>query len=296
MPGSEQSVSVPRRVRDLVLSYLNTSQVMGKLWFYAMAFLAAALPLGFYGAGSNSVEALVNGVGFWIILGILSRLAVFEFRQLRAGWVARRIRHSIRAGGPEWDALLRWIGENNDGNFLNTILKKLGVSSRSGGLFAAPPSESLGLVPPRVAEMADGLFERLVPSGTESSRTYVFTTTKTQMLNDDGEWVTVDSSTSSDGGVAPDAALRQALALLEETGASTRVAAEAAAAARPPGAIPLSGDEDDSPRASAADGRPRRARPHYLPLELDANDPAEDEQSAEPDTAEVGTAQSRRGA
>lgn len=291
---SQNGASVSRPVRDLVLGYLNTSQVMGKLWFYAMAALAAALPLGFYGAGNNGVEALVNGVGLWIILGILSRLAIFEFRQLRAAWVARRIRRSVRAGGPEWEALLRWIGENNDGDYLNTILKKLGVSPRSSGLFAAPLNESLGLVPRRVSDLADGLFEQLVPSGTESSRTYVFTTTKTQMLNDDGEWVTVDSSTTSDGDAPPPDAVRRALEILEEAGASP--AAAAADGPRRSGPIPLSGAEDGPARTGAAGSPGRRARPDYLPLELDEPDPGGDEEPEEAGRTAVGTAESRRGA
>ena len=98
MQGPERAAELPRSVKELVLGYLNTCQVMGKLWFWVMAFLAVGLPLAFYGAGNTQIEALINGGGFWLITGILSRLAVFEFRQLRAGWVARKIGRRVRTG------------------------------------------------------------------------------------------------------------------------------------------------------------------------------------------------------
>jgi len=296
MPDPTKAISVPGPVRETVLGYLNTCRVMSKLWVWAMAFLAVALPLGFYGAGDNHVEALVNGAGFWIILGILSRLAVFEFRQLRAGWVARKVGRDIRPGTPTWETLILWIAENNDGNYLNTVLKKLGVSPRSVGVFATPLRETLAGTVPQVAEMAGEIFERLVPSGPDSTQTYVYTTTKTQMLNEDGEWVTVDSETSSSGDLPPDAALRRALQAMEEAGASVPGIAGASGRSRREGPIPLSGAEEGRPGAVAAAPRQRRARPDYLPLELDEFDPAEDEESEAAEEHPVAAQRSRQGA
>ena len=39
MPEPERAVSVPKSVKELLHGYLNTCQVMNKLWIYAMAFL-----------------------------------------------------------------------------------------------------------------------------------------------------------------------------------------------------------------------------------------------------------------
>jgi len=290
MPESEKAVNVPKPVRKLLLGYLNTCQVMNKLWIYAMAFLAAALPLGFYGAGNHHVEALINGGGFWIIIGILSRLAVFEFRQLRAGWVARKIGRSFRTGTQRWEELVLWIAENNDGNYLNTVLKKLGVSPRSTGIFATPLSESLGATAPQLAEMASEFFERLVPSESDSTETHVYTTTKTQMLNEDGEWVTVSNETSSSGDGPPNEALRRAMAMLEQAGSAVPAGMVVADLPRRGESIPLSPAAQERSRAGRAESRERRERPDYMPLELDEFDP-DDEEAEE---ASVGASKSRR--
>ena len=294
MRDSTKGAEVPRSVRELVLGYLNTCQVMSKLWLYAMGFLALALPLGFYGAGNSHVEALINGGGFWLITGILSRLAVFEFRQLRAGWVARRIGRRVRTGTPGWEALVRWIAEENDGNYLNTVLKKLGVSPRSTGIFATPLQESLAGTAPQVAEMAGDFFERLVPgAGPDSTtETCVYTTTKTQMLNDDGEWVTVDSETTSHGDLPVDEAMRRAMAMLEEASAKLPDGMIAADAPARRGSIPLSSEEGSRPRPVRVDSRERR-RPDYMPLELDEFDP-DDEEDEETEERPVGVSKSRR--
>jgi hypothetical protein len=290
MPESVRAIDVPKPVRELVLGYLNTCQVMNKLWFWAMGILALALPLGFYGAGNTQVEALINGGGFWLITGILSRLAVFEFRQLRAGWVARKIGRRIRAGTPEWESLVLWIADNNDGNYLNTVLKKLGVSPRSTGIFATPLKESLAGTAPQVAEMAGEFFQKLVPSvDSDSTQTCVYTTTKTQMLNDDGEWVTVDSETTSHGDVPVDEAMRRAMAMLEEAGAELPAGMAAADAAARPASIPLSSAGGERPRPVRVEARERRRHPDYLPLELDEFDPDDDEETEE---ASVGVSKS----
>jgi hypothetical protein len=49
---------VPQSLRELVLSYQNTCQVMTRLWFWAMAVLFLALPLGILGAGRSWVVTL----------------------------------------------------------------------------------------------------------------------------------------------------------------------------------------------------------------------------------------------
>ena len=286
-----KTIKVPKPVRDLVLGYQNTCQVMGKLWIWAMAILAVALPLGFYGAGNNQIEALVYGGGFWLIIGILSRLAVFEFRQLRAGWVARKIGRRMRAGTPAWEALVLWIAANNDGNYLNSVLKKLGVSPRSVGIFSTPLAETLGATAPQLADMAGEIFERLVPSGSDSTETHVYTTTKTQMLNEDGEWVTVDSETSSSGDGPPDEAIRRAMAMLEQAGAKLPDGMIAADATRRGGSIPLSPAAQERPRAGRAESREQRGRPDYMPLELDEFDPDDDE-AEETEAATVGASES----
>jgi hypothetical protein len=283
MRESSRAAEVPRATQELVLGYLNTCRVMSKLWIYVMAVLAAALPLGFYGAGHNHIEALVYGAGFWFITGILSRLAVFEFRQLRAGWVARKVGRRIRTGTPAWEALVLWIAENNDGDYLNTVLKKLGVSPRSVGIYATPLRESLRATVPQVAEMAGEFFEKLVPSESGSTQTYVCTTTKTQMLNDDGEWVTVDSETSRSGEPPSDYALRRALSMLEEAHTAVPAAEVASRVTRREGSIPLSSTEEPRTRG--------RERPDYMPLELDEFDPAEDED----EEAAVGASKGRGG-
>ena len=216
MSEARSVASMPTDLKQLVLGYLNTCQVMTRLWFWAAGLLLFALPLGFYGAGKNWVEASVTGGGLWLIFGVISRFLVFEFRQLRAAWVARRIRQRIPAGRERWQAMVRWIAEHNDGNFLNTILKKLGVPPRFSGAYAVPHAETVssplrGL--DRITESLLGNFDQAEGDGT--AQTSVFTTTQTQELRD-GEWVTVESSTTSHGNVSPDEAVREAMALLEE--------------------------------------------------------------------------------
>ena len=245
---------MPSDLKQLVLGYLNTCQVMTRLWFWVVAVLFFALPLGFFGAGKNWVEASITGGGLWLIFGVISRFLVFEFRRLRAAWVARKIRQRIPAGRERWQAMVRWIAEHNDGNFLNTILKKLGVPPRFSGAYAAGHPESVespfrGL--DQITDSLLGKFDR--PGGDDSARTSVFTTTQTQELRD-GEWVTVESSTNSHGNVSPDEAVREAMALLEE-----------------------------QVEEQVETGRPRsrrRKRLNYLPLELDEFEPVGDDESA----------------
>jgi hypothetical protein len=216
---------------------------------------------------------------------------VFEFRQLRAGWVARRIGRRVRTGTPAWEGLIRWIADNNDGNYLNTLLKKLGVSPRSTGIFTTPLRESLAGTAPQLAGMAGELFEKLVPSEDGSTHTCVYTTTKTQMLNDDGEWVTVDSETTNHGDLPADEAMRRAMAMLEESGAKLPQGMIAADAPAPRLSIPLSASGRAQPDSES---RERWRRPEYLPLEPDEFDPA-DEEDDEAEKTRVGASESGDG-
>jgi hypothetical protein len=263
---------MPADLKQLVLGYLNTCQVMTRLWFWAVALLFFALPLGFYGAGKSSVEASVFGGGMWLITGVISRFLLFEFRQLRAGWVARRIRRRIPVGRERWQAMVRWIAENNDGNYLNTILKKLGVPPRLSAAYVTGHEESLDSPFRGLDQLTDNLLGNFDSRGDDSSaRTSVFTTTQTQELRD-GEWVTVESSTTSHGNVAPEQAMREAMELLEEQAQIVdRPAVEP---------IPVAAE---SPRRSR---RSRRKRLDYLPLELDDFEPERDAEPARAGTRE----------
>jgi hypothetical protein len=276
MPESDSEALVPRNLRELVLSYQNTCQVMTRLWFWAMAFLFLALPLGFLAAGRSWVEASVTGGGLWIILGVISRFLVYEFRQLRAGWVAKRIKRGIPEGQDRWKSLIRWIGENNDGNFLNTILKKLGVPPRFASAYAVPHQESLDTPFRGFDELAGSLLGRFEgPMEDGTSHTCVYTTTQTQELRD-GEWVTVESETTSNGNITPDEAMRRAMAMLQEE----------ASAVAPPEALPLSQGPQERASVAAEAGGSREARRRrgfdHLPLELDEFQPDEEEEEPEP--------------
>jgi hypothetical protein len=266
MSESGTEAMVPQSLRELVLSYQNTCQVMTRLWFWAMAVLFLALPLGILGAGRSWVEASVTGGGLWIILGVISRFLVYEFRQLRAGWVARRIKRELPVGQDRWKSLIQWIGENNDGNFLNTMLKKLGVPPRFASAYAIPHQESLDTPFRGFDQLAGSLlgrFEELSDGGT--SQTCVYTTTQTQELRD-GEWVTVESETTSSGDVTPDEAMRRAMAMLQDEASVVAVQEPLPLSREPAGANPC-----------AEAGRGRRRLDH-LPLELDEFQPDEEEE------------------
>jgi len=258
MSEAPRVASMPSDLQRLVLGYLNTCQVMTRLWFWAVALLLPALPLGFYGAGKNWIEALIAGGGLWLIFGVISRFLVFEFRQLRAAWVARKIRRRIPAGRGRWQAMVLWIAEHNDGNFLNTILKKLGVPPRFAGAFAVAHPERASSPFRGLNQITDSLlgnFER--PGGNGTAQTSVFTTTQTQELQD-GEWVTVESSTTSHGNVPPEEAVREAMARLDEQVETSRVS------------LPV-----------ATTGKKRRRRLDYLPLELEEFQPGQEEDGDE---------------
>ena len=127
-----------------------------------------------------------------------------------------------------------------------------------------------------------GRFEEPWDEGT--SQTCVYTTTQTQELRD-GEWVTVESKTTSNGDIAPDEAMRRAMAMLRDE--ATPITA------RDP--IPLSQEPtESSPTAKDVkrDGSVRRRqRIDHLPLELDEFRPDEEEGEREPS---VGAARNNR--
>jgi len=271
--GDKTRPRVPSALQQLILGYLNTCRFMARFWFRAMVVLLFLLPLGFYGAVKSSVEALVSGVMFWLIIGAISRFLVFEFRQLRAARVARRIDRRIPRSSPSRLSLIEWIGEHNDGNYLNTLLKKLGVPPRTARAYTTPLAEGVGFPTDKVEGITGALFEKISGAGSQggSVQTHVYTTSQTQMLKD-GEWVTVHSETSTDGdGTSPSEAVQKALAMLNDDDEP------------PPGfePIPVSSAEQSVPAAAAARerNRPGRERPSldYMPLEPDRYDPDGDD-------------------
>ena len=94
-------------------------------------------------------------------------------------------------------------------------------------------------------------------------QTHVYTSTQTQILNADGEWVTVQSSSSGDGdGTPPSEAVQKALAMLGQGASDVVAIPEEEAAEPPPGfePIPLSpAGSDGSPKKKTdTRGKPRR--------------------------------------
>lgn len=287
MSKAETKPHVPAALKTLMRGYVNTCRVMSTLWFRTMLILLVALPLGIRGTGQSWVEAAISGIGLWILVGAISRFLVFEFRHLRAGWVARKIERRIPRGHPSREVVIEWIREHQDGDYLNTVLKKLGEK----------PGASHSLIAPlqRAVSSPKSAFERFAAnvlggSGlggqSESVQTHVFTTTQTQMLNEDGEWVTVQSTTSSDGdGVPPSEAIQKALAMLGR-GSSELVVAphEEEDAGPPPGfePIPLSPPTGAVPGRKKGRRKPKRLS--YMPLEVEDYTPREedDDEKAEP--------------
>jgi hypothetical protein len=269
---------------------------MTTLWFRAMMIILVALPLGIYGTGKSWVEAAISGIGLWIIVGAISRFLVFEFRQLRAGWVARRIERRIPRGHPSREIVIDWIREHNDGDYLNTVLKKLGEKPGESDSALAPLQQAVSS--PKSAFQS---FAANVLSGdgfggqSDNVQTHIFTTTQTQMLNEDGEWVTVQSSTSGDGdGAPPNEAIQKALAMLGQGDAEVVVVPAEEAAQPPPGfkPIPLSSAQADAP-GKRKKGRRKPKRLTYMPLQLEEYDPHEDEDGEQGEPATCSTEKKR---
>jgi hypothetical protein len=285
MAKADEKPRVPSALRQLLNGYVNTCRVMTKLWFRAMVVLLVALPLGIYGTDKSWVEAAVSGIGLWILVGAISRFLVFEFRQLRAGWVARTIERRTPRDHPSREAVVDWIKGHNDGNYLNTVLKKLGVPPWAAHPGTAPRSE----LEKFAAKVLGGGSFATQP---DNVQTHVYTTTQTQMLNEDGEWVTVQSSTSSDGaGASPSEAIQKALAMLGQGASEGVVLPEEEVAEPPPGfkPIPLSPAGSDASRKRGEDSRRKSRRLAYMPLQLDHYDPHEEEDDAETDPSNCST-------
>jgi hypothetical protein len=284
---------VPSELERLLRGYLNTCQFMTRLWMRTMLVLVVLLPAGFYAAGKNVLEAGISGVGLCVLLGVITRFLVFEFRQFRAGRVAVRIDQRIPRRHPSREAVVEWIAEHNDGNFLNSVLKRLGVSPRTSRAYTTPLEENVVATSPAFLAFAEKLLNGSEgPSQSGGVQTYVYATTQTQVLNEDGEWVTVETSTT-DGGeaVPPSEAVQKAMALLRPGGSD---ADTGSGGGDPPPdfePIPLSAPSSDTPRApeERPDRRESRLRLGYMPLQLDDYRPNENEDE-EKDRSGVATA------
>jgi hypothetical protein len=187
MADADNRPRVPAALKKLVLDYQNTCVFMLKAWRRLMMVLAVAFPAAFYLREATILQAMVNAVGLWLMFAILGRCLVLEFRFLRAGWVARTIERRMPAGHPSRQAVIDWIGENNDGNFLNSLLKKLGVAPQ------APPA-AMSYDP---TTFINGVLEKLGQQEQQATHTYVYSS-QTQMLNQNGEWVTVESDSAEE--------------------------------------------------------------------------------------------------
>jgi hypothetical protein len=204
MAEQDKKPRVPSALKRLVDDYLNTCLFMTKMWRRLAIILAVAFPVAFILREVSLVQALVNAVGFWLIAAVVSRLAVLEFRILRAGWVAGKIDRRIPAGHPSRDVVIEWIREKNDGNFLNSLLKKLGVAPLIPPVLETAPQDPTAFI--------NGVLAKLGGQAQQSTTTYVSGNTITQVLNDDGEWVTIqESQPAAPEGPPPEQSVQQAL-------------------------------------------------------------------------------------
>jgi hypothetical protein len=204
MAEQDNKPRVPSALKKLMDDYLNTCVFMTKMWRRLAAVLAVAFPLAFMVREDSMVQALVNAVGFWLIAAVVSRLAVLEFRILRAGWVAKKIDRRIPRGHPARDTVIEWIREKNDGNFMNSLLKKLGVAPQPQAVLQTTSSDPTAFI--------NGVLAKLGGQGQQATTTYVYGNTITQVLNDDGEWVTIrESQPAAPAGPPPEQAVQQAL-------------------------------------------------------------------------------------
>jgi len=167
---------VPSVLKKLVLDYQNTCIFMLKAWRRLMLLLAFALPAAFYLHEATLLQATINAVGFWFISAAISRFLVLEFRLLRARWVANKIESRIPAGHPSREAVIDWIRENNDGNYLNSLLGKLGVS----------PEASVADLPYDPTTLINGILLKMGKQEQQATHTYVYSS-ETQILDDETE-------------------------------------------------------------------------------------------------------------
>jgi hypothetical protein len=186
MAEQEAKPRVPSALKRLVDDYLNTCHFMTKMWRGLIAVLAVAFPVAFILRESNLIQALVNAVGFWLLAAVASRLAVLEFRILRAAWVAKKIDRRIPEGHPSREGVIEWIRDRNDGNFLNSLLKKLGAAPHPPPVIETTTSDPTAFI--------NGVLAKLGGQQQQTTTTYVYGNSITQVLNEEGEWVTIQES------------------------------------------------------------------------------------------------------
>jgi len=285
-PAAERS-PVPRRVRGWVEGYLNTSVVMARLWGRLLIGLGITLPLAFWIREPSRTQALVNAAGLWIVLAVITRFFLYQFRLWRAAWVARRIDDRVPPSHPSREVVLDWIRTHSDGNYLHTLLCRLDAGpSRLPG---DPVPLHRTFDPPGVEarNALTSIFDGLLDDGSSGrTQTQTYVTTQTQMLRD-GEWVTVESSTSSDSGDAePSEAIQRAMAILAGGNAVIidRPATRDDDEAPPPGFEPIpvkSSRKKSSERKTRSRKRSsRKTGPRdkkYMPLQPDRFQPVADE-------------------
>jgi len=187
MAQEDNKPRVPTALKKLVLDYQNTCVFMLKAWRRMMLIMAFVFPAAFYLQEATILQAAINAVGFWFIFAAISRFLVLEFRLLRARWVAQKIDKRRPASHPCRQAVIDWIGENNDGNYLNSLLRKLSVA----------PETPLSDIPYDPTTFINGVLQKMGKQEQQATHTYVYSS-QTQMLNADGEWVIVESSNSDE--------------------------------------------------------------------------------------------------
>jgi hypothetical protein len=265
MADADDKPRVPSGLKKLVLDYQNTCVFMLKLWRRLAIVMAVALPSAFFLRESNLLQAMINAIGLWLVFAVVSRFLVLEFRLLRAGWVARKIETRIPPGHPSRGATIDWIEENNDGNFLNSLLSKLGAPARASvSPFAGQQALSSTTSDPTA--FINGVLEKLGKQQQQSVQTYIYSS-QTQVLNEDGEWVTVESHDSQEDGPPPEAAVQQALN-----------------EATPPEGfkpIPIRSSAKGGPKNDKKRRKRRRKRSKHMPLDPESFDPEAAETNAD---------------
>jgi hypothetical protein len=250
MAEQDNNPRVPSALKRLVDDYLNTCVFMTKMWRRLVIILAVAFPLAFILRESNLIQAMVNAVGFWLVAAVVSRLAVLEFRIVRAGRVAGKIDRRIPEDHPSREVVIEWLRDRNDGNFLNSLLKKLGVAPHPPPVLETTTSDPTAFI--------NGVLAKLGGQGQQTTTTYLYGNSITQVLNDDGEWVTVqESQPYAPTGPPPEESVQQAL---EEMA--------------PPGnfkPIPIAAPGPEDEEKSKPKKKKRRAT--HLLLEPEAYDP-----------------------
>jgi hypothetical protein len=255
----KKKTHVPSALKRLVSGHQNTSRYMVKLWMWVVAALCVLLPLGFLAQGHSVLSALVSGMMLWLFLGIVSRCLVYGFHRFRAGQVADVIDRRIPSRHGSRDAVMEWITHENHRGYLNALLEKLGAPLWKTQV-SYSPLNSFDDLPIQVATK-------------NQTQTQGYTVTSQTQVWKDGEWVTVESSSSGDGGgLDPEALIAQAMASMQGmTGADT----SDATSEPPPGfePIPIGPTPEKSVKKEKKRKKRRKDRRQHMPLELDAFDP-----------------------